>query len=199
MVRQDGSVTSRPDNDFFQKCGARRTAVLHGCVRCRRSMPRPLWSPAMPHMANAARRHRIPRPKRKVTNWAAGHLAGADGADQATGPTGRPGLRCQAARRQASATPQHRRILAHRYDARRRLSGSKDEPPLFKEVGRPHATLQAPRTSAATKFQQASPNHCRFDRGSTITLPCERISASEAVSVARPRGGCRTQRRWRGG
>ncbi|WP_454019836.1 transposase [Azospirillum sp. Marseille-Q6669] len=24
----------------------------------------------MPHKANAARRHRIPRPKRKVTNWA---------------------------------------------------------------------------------------------------------------------------------
>lgn len=27
-------------------------------------------SPAMPHKANAARRHHIPRPKRRVTNWA---------------------------------------------------------------------------------------------------------------------------------
>jgi hypothetical protein len=25
----------------------------------------------MPHKANAARRHHIPRPKRRVTNWAA--------------------------------------------------------------------------------------------------------------------------------
>lgn len=30
----------------------------------------PLWLSAMPHKANAARRHHISRPQRKVTNWA---------------------------------------------------------------------------------------------------------------------------------
>lgn len=29
----------------------------------------PLWLSAMPHKANAARRHHIPRTKRTVTNW----------------------------------------------------------------------------------------------------------------------------------
>lgn len=78
-------------------------------------------------------------------------------------------------------------------------AGLQDDASLSKEVGKLHATLEAPRTSAATKFQQTSSNHCRFGRSSTITRPCERISASETVSVARPRGRCRTHRRWRGG
>ena len=29
----------------------------------------PFWLPPMPHKANAVRRHHIPRPKRRVTNW----------------------------------------------------------------------------------------------------------------------------------
>ncbi len=48
------------------------SSVLHGWAGWRRGTVR-FDAPdlaVMPHKANAARRHHIPRPKRRVTNWA---------------------------------------------------------------------------------------------------------------------------------
>ena len=56
---------------------------------------------------------------------------------QATGPAGRSRPRCQAARRRASTTPQHPRILAHRGDAQlQTLPGRRMTLYSSKEVGR---------------------------------------------------------------
>src|SRR4051812_15127598 len=46
------------------------SSVLHGWAGWRREGAVPAFgSRFMPHKANAARRHHIPRPKRRVTNW----------------------------------------------------------------------------------------------------------------------------------
>ena len=54
------------------RCGwtAPLASVLHGWAGCRkeRSVSAPDLA-FMPHKYNAARRHHIPRPKRRVTNW----------------------------------------------------------------------------------------------------------------------------------
>jgi hypothetical protein len=46
--------------------------VLHGYGECRRRAVRfnPSDFPVMPHKYNADCRHHIPRPKRRLTNWA---------------------------------------------------------------------------------------------------------------------------------
>jgi hypothetical protein len=49
----------------------REASVLHGWAGWRREGQfLPFGSPFMPHKYNADRRHHIPRPKRRVTNWA---------------------------------------------------------------------------------------------------------------------------------
>ena len=49
-----------------------RASVLHGGDTCRKGASLFFDAPdlaVMPHKVNAARRHHIPRPKRRVTNW----------------------------------------------------------------------------------------------------------------------------------
>jgi hypothetical protein len=61
----------RKDSDGQRGVVARITGWCREVGWDRTATPVLIWAPTMPFKANAARRHHIPKQKRKVTNWAA--------------------------------------------------------------------------------------------------------------------------------
>ncbi len=65
-IRRADFVQQKPIKVICREFGLSRK-VVRKVIRS--EAPSPLRSPTMPHKANAARRHHILRPKRKVVNW----------------------------------------------------------------------------------------------------------------------------------